>query len=722
MLNFLPGARAATPGLIVVDRDQNLWNLWWVRFALLHGHNPFVTDVIYYPTPVSLYFHTLNNFNGLLAVPLLSLFSLATTYNLIVLFSFVASGFGAYLLVNFICHDRWAAMVGSVVFAYSAYHLATMRGLLQLISVEWVPFFVLFLLRAAHDRPRSSRTGWARWLLVRALPAAVTLLLVALVDWYYTMYMLMLAGFLAIYLAAKELLGGKAPVHDRLARAGLALARIAIPILMFVMLISPILVPTLAELRSSTYMVPASDASTSFSADLLAFFQPPRNQQIWGGLFTNREAWPYARNLYEVYLTYTALFLAGAAFLLGPRGSAAPTTGPGRRFWAGCGFIFFLLALGPVLQINGEQVRSSVGSIGLPMPYTLIERLPVLNISRSPDRFDMPLTLCLAILAGWGTKKLTDRLSLRRSNLRPAVLSLGLIALLAVEVWPLPYPQRPAEVPGWYEQLGHESGDFSILELPPQDDFWHGAYRMRFQTEHQKRIFGGYISREYAHPFVQTTPAFMELADPIMGADQPADMLKSGREQWNSALALYKVRYIVLQKDRLPDRQDPPVDVSAYRAAIKQVLGPAGTNPHYSDAFLEVYAVPAVSFSSPFLRIGDGWGEREAGPNGAFRWMQSSATFLVEAPARIDASLTFRVAGLRDPRPLRIMYGGQVVYEGQVGALTELTVGPLVLPPGESTLTFVSPTGTTSPASEGLGDDPRQISFAVLDAELVPVP
>ena len=113
-----------------------------------HIDNPFVTDMFLYQTGVSLYYHTLNIFNGLLAVPLLSVFPLTTVYNIIVLFSFVVAGYGAFLLVHYVCGNRWAALVGSVVFAYSAYHIATMRGLLQLVSLEWLPFFVLFLLQA----------------------------------------------------------------------------------------------------------------------------------------------------------------------------------------------------------------------------------------------------------------------------------------------------------------------------------------------------------------------------------------------------------------------------------------------------------------------------------------------------------------------------------------------------------------------------------------------
>ncbi len=72
--------------------------------------------------------------------------------------------------------------------------------------------------------------------------------------------------------------------------------------------------------------------------------------------------------------------------------------------------IFFLLALGPVLQINGNQIQWIFSpNIQLIMPYRLIENLPVINISRSPDRFDMPLTMGLAVLAGFGINVLMGK-------------------------------------------------------------------------------------------------------------------------------------------------------------------------------------------------------------------------------------------------------------------------------------------------------------------------
>jgi hypothetical protein len=745
VLNFLPGAGTLVPGVMLEDRDQNLWNLWWVRHALFEGHNPFVTNMIWYPTPISLYYHTLNVFNGLLAVPLLSVFSLTTTYNIIVLFSFVMGGYGAYLLVHYLCGNRWAALVGSVVFAYSAYHIATMRSLLQLISLEWVPFFVLFMLKAVFDVGWTHRRDFLRWLVRRALPAGFFLFLVSLVDWYYTMYALMLAGLLGVYVIMRylwelrrdESLGATRGLLEPLVRIGLCLG-------IYLVLVSPILVPTISELRQTNYMQPARDAALSNSADLLAFLQPVRGQQLWGQLFTNRREWPYGSNRYEVYITYSALFLAGVALFAtralrprlqlagesGPSNAATPTSDspvterkslalPGKWFWAACVLLFFLLALGPVLQINGNQIQWLFSpNFPLFMPYQLVEKLPVLSISRSPDRFDMPLTLCLAVLTGYGTNVLLNtwwpRMRLTR---RGTLLCAGFVALALVELMPFPYPQRPADIPRWYQQVGSEPGDFSILDLPPQDDYWHGAYRMYFQTAHGKPIFGGYISREFPHPFLTSTPGYQELTY----VDGAGDMFKSDRDQWLSAFQLYKTRYIVLQKVRLPDKAEPVPDLQPSRDAIHYVLG-AGVKPSYEDVQVEVYQVPPPAKSVPFMSVGDGWEPREVGPNGTYRWLHAQGTLRIDAPVAGQAYLTFRAASLGRAKPLKVLHGDHVVFDGMVGGLQPYKIGPLGLPQGVSTLTIISPEGTNSPRQLGQGDDPRQLSFVVLDAALEPVP
>ncbi|MEO6457491.1 MAG: hypothetical protein ABIO92_04345, partial [Chloroflexia bacterium] len=498
----------------------------------------------------------------------------------------------------------------------------------------------------------------------------------------------------------------------------------ALPLIVFLALVTPILAPTIAELGTSTYMRPASNEALRYSADLLAFFQPPQDQRLWGHLFQNRSEWPFGTNRYEVYFTYTALFLVGVCLFatrslrLGtrlPQQDVLRVEMPTKRFWAACALVFFLLALGPILQINGQQVRGLFDTaVTVPMPYQLIEKIPVLNISRSPDRFDMPLTLCMAILAGYGANVLIQTWGRRVPIARRGMwLVLMVTILIAVELFPAPYPQRPAVIPAWYAEVGKQEGDFSVLELPPQDDYWHGAYRMYFQTAHERPIFGGYISREYPHPFLERTPGFQEL----IYADGKGDMFDSGPETWNSALAFYKVGYIVLQKTRLPDRAETPPDVSAWRQSIDRIGGER-FQQIYSDEFMDVFSVPRPQRLAPFLTVGEGWGEREVGPNGSFRWMGARAFLSIQSPEPTTASLTFRVAGLGSERTMRIYHMNMQVFEGKVGALQELTVGPLSIPVGHSTIKFESPDCTISPADLGNVADQRQLSFAVLDAKL----
>src|SRR5438132_10730485 len=57
------------------------WNLWWVNKAITDLHqSPWHTSYLHYPFGVSLLPHTLNVFNGFLAIPLLRFLTLSEVY------------------------------------------------------------------------------------------------------------------------------------------------------------------------------------------------------------------------------------------------------------------------------------------------------------------------------------------------------------------------------------------------------------------------------------------------------------------------------------------------------------------------------------------------------------------------------------------------------------------------------------------------------------------
>ena len=75
------------------DGLQNVWNIWWIERATLVLHqNPWHTTYLRYPYGTSLVGHTLNPFNGFVALALSPFMTLVAAHNTLVTFSFVAGG------------------------------------------------------------------------------------------------------------------------------------------------------------------------------------------------------------------------------------------------------------------------------------------------------------------------------------------------------------------------------------------------------------------------------------------------------------------------------------------------------------------------------------------------------------------------------------------------------------------------------------------------------
>ena len=525
------------------DAWQHVWNLWWVKEALLTYHtSPYHTDLLFYPEGANLYFHTLVLTAGLIGIPLqLAGLDLITTYNLILLLSFVIGGYGAYLLCRYLTRNDWASFVGGAVFAFAPYHMAHLFGHMNLASLQWMPFYVLLLLKAA-DTPGGGR-HYIRSGALYAAGAGALLALNAYTEWLYAIFLVMLTGVLVAW---RVLLPSERRTA-RAARLGWAegVLRLALLVGTFVVLTAPVLFPMLDEARKGYAQQPPQEV-LFYSADLVSALLPSELHPVWGKAVERavQNIPPYLplKNPSERVLTVGFVALALGLFALWRLRRERYV-----RFWAFTGALMWLLSLGPVLQVLGRTEFTAFG-VTVPLPYLLLYKLPLLSIMRTPARLTVLVMLALAVLAAYSLTALMSWSANRDAAARRGVPAfMGVVAvvvplLIMFEYLAVPFPTVP---PGWnvpiYQRIAQEPGRFAVLELPlrPFSDY------MAYQTIHGKPLVGGYLSRQPPYRLPDENPAVHYLLDTTPVGNPVATQVSGGRGE--ESLRAANIKYVIIR-------------------------------------------------------------------------------------------------------------------------------------------------------------------------------
>ncbi|MEI7772398.1 MAG: hypothetical protein WCI67_20590, partial [Chloroflexales bacterium] len=248
------------------DAYQNVWNLWWTVRALARPTNPLITDRFFFPEGPNLFFHTLSPANTLLAAPVTALWGPIAGFNAVALLSFALGGLGMWALARErVGHGP--ALLAGLAFVASPFHMAALLsdGQLQIFALQWLPWYILFLLRAL--RPGGRRRD--------ALLAGVFLTLTAWTDWYYTLFLLIFTAGAMIWIGIEGWRLRRQPSILRM------IARVALVGGISAIGAAPLVVPMLVEASRSSYMTlyPADDPAR-LSADLLAYLVPPRTHAL----------------------------------------------------------------------------------------------------------------------------------------------------------------------------------------------------------------------------------------------------------------------------------------------------------------------------------------------------------------------------------------------------------------------------------------------------------
>ena len=559
------------------DAWQHIWNLWWVKHALLDLHtNPYHTDLVYYPTGANLYFHTLVLTAGLMGIPLQLLgLNLIGTYNLVLLISFVLGGYGAFLLCFYLTRHSWASFVGGLVFAFAPYHFAHLYGHMNLASLQWMPFYVLVLLLALdtpllarRNSPNGARRSKLRGLLL-AVGAGALLAVNAYTDWLYAIFLVLLTAIIYCWrvLLPSERRGlaeqGITPLENTL--------RVVVVAGAFLLFTAPVFFATLHEATQGYAQQPPRETLV-YSSDAILAFTPSELHPIWGPSIARKidTIGPYLpiKNPSErvVFLGYVVLAVAAYGTWRLRRDRRA-------LFWAVTAALTWLLSLGPELQFFGKTQFTAFG-VTVPLPYLLLYKLPLFSIMRTPARLTVLTMLALGVLVAL---TLAHELALMRGaaawwrspGLKGSLLGFVVPALILFEFLSIPFPMVP---PGWgvpiYAKIAAEPGNFALLELPLRP---FGDY-MAYQTIHGKPIVGGYLSRQPPYPVLDQVPALKYLLDSTTPDDPIRQKVVNG--QGVDQLKEMNVRYVIIRWWAFTPEQK-----SAMQAKLSVLLG---RQPDYS--------------------------------------------------------------------------------------------------------------------------------------------
>ncbi len=508
-----PLARRLTTHLPGGSQDTlvHYWNGWWVKQALQAGQSPYQTDYLYHSQGLSLVYHNFAWFSIVTWLALAPLTGGFAAYNLSVLINLALCGLGAFLLAYELTGDRRAAFLAGLIYQCWPFRLYQLDHP-NLISTQWIPLFLLFLIRTM-ERKRWQDGMWA----------GLFLALTGYTRWQQLIPAAILGGIYFLSTLPRQ--------HPHWRRW---VPLLALTGLITIAALTPPFLMLMRQQRTAPAEVLREDEEERMQTDLLAYVTPSDSHPVLKSI-TQPAYKRYYPNRFDErrFAAYIGLIAFGLASYGAwkARRRALP--------WAAMGITLILLALGPVLSINGQTYPN------VPMPYNLAARLYVVRLLRVPDRFNMFLALPVAMLAAYGFTDILRRTQIRTQGRRRSLILVCLLSgVVLFEYTPAPVSLRHPHQSEFYHQLADESDEFAVLNLPISAV---ASKRYMFaQITHRHPIVQGKTPRfpEGAFNYLNSHPWLQALDE--YGTMPPAHD-DAGRQL--ASLAQDDVRYILLHKD-----------------------------------------------------------------------------------------------------------------------------------------------------------------------------
>ncbi len=348
-------------------------------------------------------------------------------YNLLIFLSYLLSSLGAYKLISYISGSRltgfWAGIFWGFLY-FRVHHISH----LQILSFQWIPYTVYFLLRYIKTGNNRSAIGLVFFFVLQAL-----------VSWYLAV----INTFISIFLFAGAT-GKHFWVKARWRKHILVLLVIGI-------ILTPFILPYLN--MKETFSLYDRMNNTLISGDnvhLIDYLCPPIGTLI-GSKIPDNPYWIWQEN--TLYLGYIPLLLSLFFIVFHLLKSRKIIFLQSGLTTSRILFIGSILCIGGYIMAKG--FISGEWNLRLPLSY-LANAFPFLAGMRATQRFSLMIYFGIMLLSSLGLHMLLMKI---KSKKHLYILVAAFCALYIIEVYPYHIPVNPNK------EFSYSKLDYEILKI-----------------------------------------------------------------------------------------------------------------------------------------------------------------------------------------------------------------------------------------------------------------